>query len=83
MHHLAAMDANADVAFDCARDLVAAKSFSELVERSTANMRKQFDALSAQNQELMTLAQKIMTESTKPIAAAASKVFETASSSRL
>ncbi len=75
-----AAQANANLAFDLTRDLVAAKSFSELVELSTTALRKQSELLSAQTRDFMTLAQKIATDATKPMMTGASKVFETASS---
>ena len=42
--------ANSDATFDLMSELMTAKSYSEVVELSSAYMRKQFDALIAQSQ---------------------------------
>ena len=44
-----------------------AKSYSEVVELSSAYMRKQFDTLVAQAKELSEHAQKVATETAEPI----------------
>jgi phasin len=67
---------NTNAAFDFASELMTAKSFSEMVELSTAHARKQFDALSAQTKELTSLAQKVATESTEPLKAGVTNVFK-------
>ena len=54
-------------AFDCALELLGAKSPSEFIELSTAQMRKQFDIVAAQNKELCALAQQVATEAAEPI----------------
>lgn len=64
---------NANAAFDFARDLIAAKSPSEMVELSTSHVRKQFDALTAQTRELAELAQKAAAETVTPVREAVSK----------
>ena len=43
------------------------KSASEAVELSTAHLRKQFEAMSAQSKELTALAQKVATEAAEPL----------------
>jgi phasin len=58
---------NTCAAFDYAHELLGVKSPSEFIELSTAQMRKQFDIVSAQNGELCALAQQVATEATKPI----------------
>jgi phasin len=67
---------NANAAFDYASELVTAKSVSEVIELSTAHLRKQFDAYSTQAKELAALAQKIATESAEPIKEGVSKAFK-------
>jgi phasin len=67
---------NTNAAFDFATELMTAKSFSEVVELSTAHARKQFDALSAQTKELTSLAQKVATESTEPLKAGVTNAFK-------
>jgi phasin len=58
---------NTNSAFDFASELLGCKSFSEVVELSTAHARKQFETLSAQSKELTALAQKVATETAEPI----------------
>ena len=59
--------ANSDAAFDLMSELMSAKSYSEVVELSSAFMRKQFDALIAQSKELCEHAQKVATETVEPL----------------
>jgi phasin len=59
--------ANSNAAFDLMGELLAAKSYSEVVEKATAYMRTQFDTLSAQAKELTEHAQKVATETAEPI----------------
>jgi len=66
---------NTRAAFDYAYELLGVKSPSEFIELSTAHIRKQFDAASAQNKELYTLAQQVAGESAAPIKASMSKAF--------
>jgi len=58
---------NSDAAFDLMSELMTAKSYSEMVELSSAYMRKQFDAVIAQAKELTEHAQKVATETAEPI----------------
>ena len=69
---------NTRAAFDYVNELLGVKSPSELVELSTAHMRKQFDTVSAQAKELSALAQKAATDAAEPIKAGVSKVFNNA-----
>ena len=71
---------NLAAGFDLARDLAAAKSFPEMIEVSTAHARKQAEAVMAQNKELWSLGQKIVTEAAKPIAGLAKEPHSDASS---
>lgn len=59
--------ANSDAAFDLMTELMSAKSYSEMVELSSAYMRKQFDAMIAQAKDLSEHAQKVATETAEPI----------------
>jgi len=59
--------ANSDATFDLMSELMTAKSYSEMVELSSAYLRKQFDALVAQAKELSEHAQKVATETAEPI----------------
>ena len=68
--------ANTNAAFDFASELMTVKSMSEMIELSTAHVRKQFDAASAQTKELTALAQKVATEAAEPLKDGVTKVFK-------
>jgi phasin len=70
--------ANTNAAFDFASELMTAKSVSEVVELSTAHMRKQFETFTAQTKELTALAQKLANETAEPIKAGVNKAFSKA-----
>ena len=55
---------NMRAAFDYVQQLLDAESPSELMELSTAQMRKQFEIVSAQSRELCALAQEMATAGT-------------------
>jgi hypothetical protein len=57
---------NTNSAFDFCTELMTVKSFSEVIELSTAHSRKQFEAV-AQTKELGALAQKVTTETFEPV----------------
>ncbi len=59
--------ANSNAAFDLCGELLAAKSFAEVVEKTTAYMRSQFDAATAQAKELADQAQKCANDTYEPI----------------
>jgi len=67
--------ANTDAAFEFACGLIAMKSLPEMVERSTEQVRKQFDLAVAQNKELWALAEKMATETAEPIKTGLSRAF--------
>ena len=54
---------------------VTSKSPSEVIELSTAHARQQFDTVSAQNKELLALAQKVAIETAEPIKQSVTKAF--------
>ena len=58
---------NTRAAFDHAHELLDAKSPSEFIELSTAQLRNQFDTVSAQNNDLCALVQKVATDVAEPI----------------
>ena len=70
--------ANSDAAFDLMTEILGAKSYSEVVELTSAYMRKQFDALVAQSKELSEHAQKVATETAEPIKESISSTFNKA-----
>ncbi len=68
--------ANSDAAFDYARRLWEVKSPSEMMELCTAHVRKQFEVMTQQTNELATIGQKAATETAAPLASAAKKASE-------
>ncbi len=69
---------NTRTAFDSIQELLGAKSPSELIELSTAQMRKQFELVSTQNKELCALAQQMATETASTLKTGVSKAFNKA-----
>ena len=67
--------ANTNSTFDFYTKLFAVKSYSELVELSTAHARKQFEAVSGQTKDLATLAQKVATDTAEPVKESVTKAF--------
>ena len=70
--------ANSDAAFDLMSELMTAKSYSEMVELSSAYLRKQFDALIAQTKELSEHAQKVAADTAEPMKESISTTFNKA-----
>jgi len=70
---------NTNAAFDFAAELLGAKTFSEVVELSTAHARKQFETFTEQGKELAALAQKVATEAAEPIKEGVTKAVKKAS----
>jgi len=58
---------NSNSAFDLYGQLLGAKSYSEVVEKTTAYMRTQFETMTAQAKELAEHAQKVATDTAEPI----------------
>ena len=58
--------------------MLTAKSYSEVVEKTTAYMRTQFDTVTAQAKELAEHAQKVATETAEPIKESISTTFNKA-----
>ena len=67
--------ANANAAFDHARDLMGVKSLPELIELSTTYARGQVTALTKHGEELAALGQKLAAETGEPLRAGVKKVF--------
>ena len=63
---------------DFAQELIAVKSPSEAMELWSSHARKQFEAFTAHTKELAELAQKVVTETSEPIKASASKMIKPA-----
>ena len=58
---------NSNAAFDLFGELLTAKSYAEVVEKTTAYARAQFDTMTAQAKELSEQAQKVCTDTAEPI----------------
>jgi len=71
--------ANANTAFDLARQACEAKSLPALFEVTLAHQRKQFELASAQLKELSALTQKVVSETTEPIRQGIAEPFRLAS----
>jgi phasin len=59
--------ANSNAAFDFATEMLAAKTFAQMVEISSAHTRRQIEQTAAQAKELASLAQKVVTSTAEPI----------------
>ena len=66
---------NTNAAFDYARELLGVKTPSEFFELSTARARQQFETMTAQTKELTTLAQKVTTDTAKPLKTGVTEAF--------
>jgi phasin len=64
---------NSDAAFDYAKQLMNAKSPSEMQELWTTHARKQFEALTEQTKELAMLGQRVAAESVEPLSRGVTK----------
>jgi hypothetical protein len=71
--------ANTEVIFEFARQLANAKAPSDFAEVWTSHVRKQFEMLKEQTEELTTLGQKMAGESAAPIARNVKQAFDKAS----
>ena len=66
---------NTNAAFDFFTQLMTVKSYSDMVELSTAHARKQFETVTAQTKDLAALAQKTATDTAEPIKGSVTKAF--------
>ena len=71
-------NANTAAAIDFFAHLLASKSVTDVVTLSAAQARKGFDQVSAQNQELWALAQKLAAETGEPVRKRITQVFQKA-----
>jgi phasin len=58
---------NSNAAFDLYGELLTAKSYAEVVEKTTAYVRTQFDTMTAQAKELYEHAQKVCSDTAEPM----------------
>jgi hypothetical protein len=64
---LSATQANIDAIFEYAQEAVRAQSVSEFVELSTTHSRRQLEMMAEQAREIASAAQKLATESARPL----------------
>jgi hypothetical protein len=64
---LSATQANIDAFFEYAQEVLSARSVPELVELSTTHSRRQLQMMTEQAREIMSAAQKMTTESARPL----------------
>jgi phasin len=72
-------NANTASAIDFFAELLGSKSVTDVFTLSAAQARKGFDAASAQNKELLALAQKLAAETGEPVRQRVAKVLQKAS----
>lgn len=71
--------ANANSAFDLAREAFEVKSLPELLELTVTHQRRQFEVAADQLKQLSALTQKVVTETTEPIRNGMTEPFRLAS----
>ena len=64
---LSATQANLNAIFEYAQDALQAQSISELMELSATHSRRQLEAIAQQSREIASAAQKLATESARPL----------------
>ena len=64
---ISAAQANTNALFEYAQDVLHAQSISDLVEISTTHSRRQFEMMAEQTRELAASAQKIATDTARPL----------------
>src|SRR5439155_13455840 len=64
---LSAAQANINAIFEYAQDALQARSMSELMELSASHSRRQLEAVAQQSREIANAAQKLATESARPL----------------
>jgi phasin len=73
---LDAAKASSDATFKFAKDVLAVKTFAEVIELQTAFARQQYDLVTAQAKEIQELVQKVSTEAAAPAKDAFSKFLK-------
>lgn len=76
MKALEAAKSNTDALFAYTKDLLAVKTFAEVVELQTAFARKSFDTATAQAKDLQDIATKLANDTAKPMKDAVAKVMK-------
>jgi hypothetical protein len=65
---LSAAQANVNAMFEYALDAIQAQSMSDLMELSATHSRRQLETIAQQSREIASAAQKLATETTRPLA---------------
>jgi hypothetical protein len=65
---LSAAQANVNAIFEYAQDVIQAQSISDLMEVSTAHTRRQLEAIAEQSREIADAAQRMATDTARPLA---------------
>jgi phasin len=73
---LDAARSNSDASFAFARDLLGAKTFSDVIELQSSFARSQFEAFTGQWKELQQLTEKLFTDTTKPVSERVEKTLK-------
>ena len=73
---LDAAKSNSDASFAFVRDLLDAKTASDVIELQSAFMRGQFDAIAVQFKEFQALTEKFATDTAKPVTDKVEKAFK-------
>jgi len=73
---LDAAKSNSDASFALARDLMGAKTMSDVIELQSTFARSQFEAVAGQFKELQALAEKVFSDTTKPVTERVEKTFK-------
>jgi len=76
---LKAVDAaksNSDASFAFARELMGAKTVSDVMELQSSFARSRFDAFQSQFKEFQTMTEKLVSATTKPVSAKVEKTFK-------
>ncbi len=71
--------ANANAAFDLAREVVEARTLPEMFDTTLAHQRRQFESAAAHMKELSVLTQKVVSETAEPIRSGMTEPFRMAS----
>jgi phasin len=71
-----AAKSNSDASFAFARDFFGARTASELIELQSTFARKQFEAFTSQFKEFQALTEKLVTDTTRPVAEKVEKTFK-------
>src|SRR5213592_1485219 len=64
---LSAAQANVNAIFEYAQDMLQAQSMSEVMELSATHSRRQLETIAQQSREIASAAQKLATETSRPL----------------